>query len=197
MIGIVLEVVFDRRKLNWWLILGLVLSVIGGVMAYANGLSTLGLGLGAILAFLSVAAYVIASRLTVKHLPTMTTLGSSAVTIIGAAIAVFIMTIIADFAGAPKVNWPEFGGYELLVAMVYGFGSLALSQILWVAGVKGLGVGIAAMHVNAAPFYVMVFMLALGSQWNWWQALGALVVALAVVVAQFGPQLGNTKVQAT
>jgi drug/metabolite transporter (DMT)-like permease len=187
-VGILLEVVFDGRKPHRWLYIGLVLSVIGGVLAYANGLSKLSLGIGALLAFLSVTAYIVASRLTVKHLPTMTTLGSSAVTLAGAALAVFLVTFIGDLAGAPKGNWAAFGTKELFVALIYGIGSLALSQILWVAGVKGLGVGIAAMHINAAPFYVMVYMLALGSPWNWWQALGAAVVAFAVVVAQNGPE---------
>jgi drug/metabolite transporter (DMT)-like permease len=69
----------------------------------------------------------------------------------------------------------------------YGIASLGLSQLLWIAGVKGLGVGIASMHINAAPFYVMLFMMALGSAWNWWQALGATIVAVAVIVAQRAP----------
>ena len=41
-----------------------------------------------------------------------------------------------------------------------------------------------ALHINLTPFYVMVFMLALGGGWSWLQALGAALVALGVVIAQ-------------
>ena len=186
-VGILLEVILDGRPLQRWLIAGLVLSVIGGVLAYANGLSRFGLGTGALLAFISVSVFVVASRLTVKHLPDMSSIGSSTVTLAGGAIAVFIATSLVNFTGGPVVNWAAFGTKEIITAMIYGFGSLGLSQVLWLAAVRGLGVGIASMHINAAPFYVMMFMLALGSAWNWWQALGAAVVAVAVVFAQSGP----------
>ena len=186
-VGILLEVLFDGRPLQRWLVAGLVLSVTGGVLAYANGLSRFGLGIGALLAFISVSVFVVSSRLTVKHLPNMSSIGSSTVTLAGGAIAVFIATSFANFAGGPTVNWAAFSPKEIVTALIYGFGSLGLSQVLWLAAVRGLGVGIASMHINAAPFYVMMFMLALGSAWNWWQALGAAVVAVAVVFAQSGP----------
>ena len=61
---------------------------------------------------------------------------------------------------------------------------MALSQVMWVASVGRLGVAVASFHINVAPFYVMLLMLALGAGWNWTQALGGAIVVLGVVVAQ-------------
>ncbi|MCU0831937.1 MAG: DMT family transporter [Rhizobiaceae bacterium] len=195
-IGVALEVLLDNRPLHRWLVLGLLLSVLGGVIAYANGLSGLGFGEGALLTLLSIAAFTVASRLTVTHLSGMTTIGSAAITIGGAALVTATAAIAMQFLGDMPVAWHAIGRLEVVTMLVYGIASLGLSQILWISGVRGLGVGIASMHINAAPFYVMVFMLALGSAWNWWQALGALIVAAAVIVAQRSPPRGAAADQA-
>ena len=47
-----------------------------------------------------------------------------------------------------------------------------------------LGIGIASLHMNAVPFYVMLISFALGGTWNWAQAAGAAIVVLGVAVAQ-------------
>jgi drug/metabolite transporter (DMT)-like permease len=186
-VGIALEVFLDKRQLHRWLLLGLALSVIGGVIAYANGLSRIGLGAGVLLTLVSIIVFTIGSRLTVSHLPGLSTFGSSAVTIGGAAVSTVVMAVVLQFLGDRPVIWGAIGSREIGTMLLYGIASLGLSQLLWIEGVKGLGVGIATMHINAAPFYVMVFMLALGSPWNWWQALGAAIVAVAVVIAQQQP----------
>ena len=71
--------------------------------------------------------------------------------------------------------------------VIYALISLGLSQVLFIASVGKLGVALASFHINVAPFYVMVIMLVLGEEWNWTRALGAAVVALAVVLAQDRP----------
>ncbi len=40
------------------------------------------------------------------------------------------------------------------------------------------------MQIDIAPFCVMLPAAAFGGLWNWWQALGAAVVAAGVVIAQ-------------
>ena len=63
--------------------------------------------------------------------------------------------------------------------------SLALAQFMWIRGSAGLGIMLASLHMNAVPFYVMVIVvLFLGESWNWWQAVGAAVVAVGVLLAQ-------------
>jgi drug/metabolite transporter (DMT)-like permease len=63
--------------------------------------------------------------------------------------------------------------------------SLALAQFMWIRGAAGLGILLASLHMNAVPFYVMVIVvLFLGESWNWWQAAGAALVAVGVLLAQ-------------
>jgi len=63
--------------------------------------------------------------------------------------------------------------------------SLALAQFMWIRGAAGLGILLASLHMNAVPFYVMVIVvLFLDESWNWWQATGAALVAVGVLLAQ-------------
>jgi hypothetical protein len=55
---------------------------------------------------------------------------------------------------------------------------------MWIMSVERLGIGLSALHINAAPFYVMLILFALGAGWNWTQAGAAAVVGLGVLVAQ-------------
>ncbi|MCV2863832.1 hypothetical protein [Defluviimonas sp. WL0075] len=50
----------------------------------------------------------------------------------------------------------------LAITLLYGMGSLALSRLLWLMSVQRLGIGVASMHFNAAPFYVMLIAWSLG-----------------------------------
>ena len=61
-VGIALEVARDGRKLTAALILGLVLSLVGGMMALDFRAGGLSLGLGAALCFCSVLAFALGSR---------------------------------------------------------------------------------------------------------------------------------------
>jgi drug/metabolite transporter (DMT)-like permease len=77
-----------------------------------------------------------------------------------------------------------FGWWELGALAIFAIGGLAISQMLWIVAVGKLGVGLAALHINATPFYVMLILFALGGAWNWMQAFGALLVAIGVIIAQ-------------
>jgi drug/metabolite transporter (DMT)-like permease len=68
--------------------------------------------------------------------------------------------------------------------LLFGVGSLAVSQLMWIVAVGHLGIGLASLHINATPFYVMLILFAFGGVWNWMQAFAALLVAIGVLVAQ-------------
>ena len=61
---------------------------------------------------------------------------------------------------------------------------MAISQVLWIMSVERLGIGLSSLHINAAPFYVMIILFAMGQPWNWSQALAAALVGFGVLVAQ-------------
>ena len=61
---------------------------------------------------------------------------------------------------------------------------MGVSQLFWIKGVNGLGIGIASFHLNATPLYVMLVLFLLGDNWNWDQVTGALIVIFGIIIAQ-------------
>ena len=119
------------------------------------------IGLGAFATFASTIIFTWASRASVTALPGLSAVGRTAVTIAGGMLLVFVVQATLPAVGGQAVPWHLIGAREWGFAAAYGAGSMALSQILFLIGVAGLGIGVAAMHTNVAPFYVMLFALAL------------------------------------
>lgn len=183
-VGIALERLEHRRPLHGRLIFGLALSLVGGVFAYLSRIGGLSIGSGAFAAFASVAVFSWGSQRSVADFPQLSSIGRVAITFSGAALALALVWAASALTGtaAPEVPTPDATGIAALA--VYGIGSLAISQILWIFSVERLGIGIASMHINAAPFYVMLLAVAAGAGWNWPQAAGAVIVVLGVLIAQ-------------
>ena len=193
--GILLECLVDGRRLTVWLILGLMLSVLGGVLAYLAQLDLFAMGaavaargagffIGAALVLASVMFFTWGSRATVRALPGMTGLGRTTVTLVGALIVTLGLSLAAGQLGTLAVALPQFSPADIGALLIYSLGALAVSQLLWILGVGHLGIGVASMHFNSVAFYVMVIMFVLGADWNWVQAAGALLVGLGVLLAQ-------------
>lgn len=187
-VGIALEVALDGRKVTLALILGLILSLAGGVMALDLGAGGAGGGLslawGAVLCFGSVVSFTIGSRLTVTAFPKETPLGRTAVTLTGAAIAALIVASGQVGLGGEMPSFAAWGWKEIGAILLFSVGALGISQVMWIMSVERLGIGLSALHINAAPFYVMLILFALGGLWNWPQAFAAALVGLGVLIAQ-------------
>ena len=187
-VGIALEVALDGRKVTLALILGLILSLAGGVMALDLGAGGAGGGLslawGAVLCFCSVVSFTIGSRLTVTAFPKETPLGRTAVTLTGAAIAALIVAGGQVGLGGEMPSFAAWGWKEIGAILLFSVGALGISQVMWIMSVERLGIGLSALHINAAPFYVMLILFALGGLWNWPQAFAAALVGLGVLIAQ-------------
>jgi drug/metabolite transporter (DMT)-like permease len=185
-VGIALECLCDGRRLTGAMIVGLVLSVAGGMLALDWSQGGITLGLGAAAALGAVLAFTWASRATVTAFPGMTALGRTTVTVTGGAAAAVAAALLGTALGAPPVQWTALGPPEIGALLLFGIGSLAISQTLWIMGVGRLGIGMASLHMNTASFYVMLIVFLFGGLWDWQRALGAAVVVLGVVVAQGG-----------
>lgn len=183
-VGIALECLFDGRKLSPTLILGIALGLVGGIIAFDGRMGTLGFGIGALAAFGSVLYFAWGSRATVHGFSDLTPIGRTTITLVGAAIATTAVALFAHLFGAPTADWAAMGPREIGALLIYAMGALALSQVLWIISVGQLGIGLASLHLNATPFYVMILLFALGGDWVWMQALGAAIVGLGVLVAQ-------------
>ncbi|MBA3909252.1 MAG: hypothetical protein C0524_05055 [Rhodobacter sp.] len=182
--GITLECLADKRPFTKALALGLILSVAGGLIAVSGSEGHLDLGVGVLAALASVLCYTWGSRETVRALPALTPLGRSAITVAGCAVVVLVAAL-GD--GLIRGNWPQWsaiGAPELAGLAIFGIGSMAVSQLLWIISVGQIGIGAASMHMNAVPFYVMLMVFALGGPWNWAQTFGAGIVVIGALVAQ-------------
>lgn len=182
-VGIALEVALDGRRLTPALVAGLVLSLVGGLVALSRG-GAPGLGLGALACLGSVIVFTLGSRLTVTAFPDLTPIGRTAITLVGAAVGTLLAAGLQVAAGGTAGDWIGIGASGWVAMLIYSVGGLGLSQVLWIRSVGSLGIGLAALHINAAPFYVMLILFGLGHPWNWMQALGAVIVGLGVLVAQ-------------
>lgn len=184
LIGIAIEVMLDGRKITLTLIIGLILALIGGVMALGSGAASVNLGLGALFCFASVLTFTFGSRLTVTSFPNLSPLGRTTVTLTGAAILTTIAALAHAGLGGAAPDWPLIGWREIGALAVFSIGGLAISQVLWIMSVGHLGIGLASLHINATPFYVMLILFVLGAAWSWPQAIAAAVVGLGVLIAQ-------------
>ncbi|NAZ36761.1 DMT family transporter [Rubellimicrobium sp. CFH 75288] len=176
----------ERRRLSGFFLLGLGASVTGGVVAAAGSPATGGdLILGGLLAAGSCLVFSWGSYHTVRSLPGQSALAQGVATMLGGLLAAVMAWGFAA-AGGWATPWPAGGmeGRDLALLAIYGLGGLAASQLLFILAIRRIGVALASLHINGAPFYVMLVMLALGGTWSWPQAAGAAIVALGVAVAQ-------------
>ena len=184
-VGMGIEVVFDGRKVTCRLILGMGLSLLGGLIALeGGGQGGGGTLLGGALCLTSVVVFTFGSRLTVTAFPALSPVGRTTITLCGGAMTSIVIAALASLFGLPAPDWAALGAPEAGALLVYAFAGLALSQLLWIVSVGKLGIGLASLHINAAPFYVMLILFAIGGPWLWHQVFGAALVALGVMIAQ-------------
>ena len=185
LVGMAIEVLFDGRKMTRALVIGMALSLAGGMMALDWRAGGVSLGFGALMCFLSVVSFTIGSRLTVTAFPNHSPVGRVAVTMTGAAVIAAVVAVgQAALTRTPLVDLAPWGAKEWGAMLMYSVGGMAVSQVLWIMSVGRLGIGMSALHINTAPFYVMAILFAMGGAWIWGQAAAAALVALGVLIAQ-------------
>lgn len=183
-VGMGIEVAFDGRRITPSLLIGMGLSLAGGLFALQGGTAGGGTVIGAVLCLVSVVIFTFGSRMTVTALPDLTPLGRTTITLCGGGFSAAVVVGIASLFGLAPPDWSALGLREAGALALFALAGLSLSQVLWIISVGRLGIGLASLHINAAPFYVMLILFALGGPWVWHQVLGAALVALGVVIAQ-------------
>jgi len=184
LVGIMLECLADKRPFTKALATGLLLSVVGGLIAVSGGEGSIDFGVGVLAALASVLCYTWGSRETVRALPNLTPLGRSAITVSGCAAVILIAALVDGGLRGAWPDWSAIGPREFGGLAIFGIGSMAVSQLLWIISVGRIGIGAASMHMNAVPFYVMLMVFILGGAWNWAQTFGAVIVVIGALVAQ-------------
>jgi drug/metabolite transporter (DMT)-like permease len=183
--GAAVEVVLDKRMLKLHLIVAIVLAFIGGIFAGGVNLNDVTFGIGALFCVIAIVLFAWVTHATTNDLKLLSPIGQTAITLIGCLTVVLVAYIVSVIIGVKEYHIGLTGVTEITLLMVMAVASIALAQLLWIWGAGGLGILLASLHMNIAPFYVMaIVVIFMGDQWNWSQALGAALVGIAVLIAQ-------------
>ena len=179
-----LEVTLDGRRLSGRFVLAVALVLSGGALAAGVIPGTSSIGAGFALGLFASGIFAWGSRKTVKSFPTLSPLVRTTITTSGMFGFMAVLCLAAIFF---EHSWSPVGSLDIInikLLFIYAFLGLTLSQIFWIKAVEDVGIGIASFHLNAAPFYVMIIVFLLGSEWNWMQALGAAILTVGTIIAQ-------------
>ena len=183
--GAIVELIYDRRKMSFNILIGVSLALVGGYLATGVQFSDGKFGFGAIVCIMAVILFAWGTRASTKGLSNLTYLGQSALTMTGGMIASLVFYLISLFFGFGETQVGNADYYHIVLLLIFVLVSQTISQTIWILGAGQLGVLLASLHSNGLPFYVMlIIVFFFGGSWNWIQALGAFVVGLGVIVAQ-------------
>lgn len=183
LVAALLELAAGTRRLRWNFALGVVVSIVGGLIA-TSALAPAKLGLGAVCAVASTALFCWASMATARDFPELSQTGRTTITFIGGLGMAALLVFVSAQLGMDVMPTTAVDAQQAGMLVIYALISMGLSQVLFISSVGRLGVALSSFHINVAPFYVMVIMVVLGEDWNWTRALGAGIVAFAVILAQ-------------
>ena len=182
--AVALEVAFDGRRLSGRFLLAVGLVLFGGGLAAGIIPGKSSIGIGFALGLLASGIFAWGSRETVKSFPTLSPLSRTAITTSGMFGFMVVPCCAAMFF---EHSWSAVGSLDISnigLLLIYACLALGLSQVFWIKAVGAVGIGVASFHLNATPFYVMIIIFILGSEWNWMQALGAAILTVGTVMAQ-------------
>jgi drug/metabolite transporter (DMT)-like permease len=184
-IGALLEVTLDGRRLKPRLLGGILLALLGGLLATGTRIDEGNFGWGSMLCLFSVVLFAWATRATNHRFRSLSFVGQTTLTLSGSLIVVTLVYLLMRLLQIPGTGVGVLDAQHLGLLVFSSVASLALAQFMWIRGAAGLGILLASLHMNAVPFYVMVIVvLFLGESWNWGQAAGAALVAAGVLLAQ-------------
>ena len=182
--GTMIEMLLDGRSLTARFILGVFVSILGGLLMTFGSDEGFYNALGLLIALPAVILFAWASRQITKSLPDFSNLAQGSISILGAGLAVSI----PYFSFHNGVNLGMVLGsldiYHIVCILIFAAAGISISQVLWIKGVAQLGIAMASIHMNSAPFYVMLFVFLLGGSWVWLQFWALILVIIGVFLTQ-------------
>lgn len=190
MISALMSWLLDGRRPGLPVLVGIGLAILGGSLAtVADSRAASGPRGGELLVLGSMILWIWYSRAAMARLHAHSDVAMSGLTFVAGTTIVAVVVAVALPLGlaAPRLDL----GLPSLAAMVWlGTMAIGLSVLLWFNCARLLGLTVAAIHTNLAPFYVMLIALAFGGAVSGRQVLGAVLVAAGALLAQLasGPR---------
>lgn len=182
--AVFIEIILDKRQLTLPFSMGLVLVLMGGFVATGAGLTGFNLGWGLMIGLVSVSFFAWGSRASVVNLPATSPLARTVVTTFGMWAFTLLLWGFGQMFGWAGAHIPSPSVEHIILMSIYALLGVGISQLLWVKGVGQIGIAIASFHLNAAPFYVMIVMVAFGQSLQITQVIGATILAIGVILSQ-------------
>ncbi|MGI9406161.1 MAG: EamA family transporter [Hyphomicrobiaceae bacterium] len=188
LISAVMGMASGQERLTIALGIGIVLSIVGGIVTSytpASGDSD-GSLIGALLVLVSISLFVAYTRIVDARFPGLPDVAKSGLTCLAATI------VVGDLAFA-AAGWDivalkvDFSPQSLALIGWLGAVSFGLAMALWFASVRLIGTTVTTMHHNIVPFYVILMSLAVGGTIATHHLIGAGLVVAGAVVAQLAP----------
>ena len=182
--GTILEIIMDGRSVNIRFIAGVFISILGGLVmtlgSEGGGYNALGL----LIALPAVILFAWASRQITKSLQEFSNLAQGSISILGAGLVVSIPYFSLNNGIDMGQILTSLDIYQVLCILIFAATGISISQVLWIKGVSQLGIATASIHMNSAPFYVMLFVFLLGGLWVWVQFWSLILVVIGVLLTQ-------------
>ena len=166
------------------MVAGIFLAILGGCLAVSADAGTpAGPQGGEWLVLASMTLWIWYSRAAMARLRAHSDLAISGLTFAAGVVIVAVVLAVALPLGlaAPRL---DLGPASLAAMLWLGTMAIGLSVLLWFSCARILGLTVAAIHTNLAPFYVMLMALAVGGSVTGRQAAGAVLVATGALLAQ-------------
>ena len=177
--------------ISWKLILAILFSISGGILASLdlNQLKFV-FGLGELFVLTSAFLFVLYSRSIARYLTYASQISVLSISTLSGGIGMLMVTIFTRFLGN-ELSY-SFEPEYLIPLLFLGIISMGFSVQFWFYGVKRLGVTQASLLQNLAPVFVMLIMLILGKNFEVMKVIGGTLVILAAVITQIEKKSKNS-----
>jgi drug/metabolite transporter (DMT)-like permease len=174
----------DGERPRLFVFAGILLAILGGSLASLAGTgSAAGPRGGEVLVLGSMVLWIWYSRAALRRLAGLSDVAIGGLTMAAGAALVALVTSLALPLGltAPRL---DLSPPTLALLAWMSMAAIGLSVLLWFTCARLLGLTVAAIHTNLAPFYVMLIALAFGGEVVPQQATGAVLVVAGALLAQ-------------
>ena len=195
--SVMLGVIKHEETLSPRIMIAIGLAICGGVLvSWSSTQTQAGFQGGELLVLGAVILWTWYSRVSVTRLLVIPAYPRTVLTILGGALCLIPVALVLEGSGWVDLNAPWSVSDLPLIGGLCAFG-VGLSMVCWMISAEKIGVTIAALHINALPFYVLLIGLMFGGTLLMSQVMGVVLVATGAVLAQIPAQRSGARPTST
>ena len=182
--SVLLGVIKHEETLSFRIVVAIGLAICGGALvSWSSTQTQAGFRGGELLMLGAVILWAWYSRVAVTRLRVIPAYPRTALTMLGGALCLIPVALVLEGSGWVDLHapWSRFDFVLIVGLCIFGVG---LSMVCWMISAEKIGVTVAALHINALPFYVLLLGLMFGGTLLISQVIGAVLVATGAVLAQ-------------